>query len=69
MSEDTHDQLVKAYLEYFKAQEWWLRKRSHRAYYETQKWLREIRRLAKAKQLENTDYYQTVKNSKNKAEE
>jgi len=64
MADDIQDQLVKAYLEYFKAHEWWVRKRSHRSYYETQKWLREIRRLARAKQDENKDYFQNVKQAK-----
>ena len=52
--DDTHDQLVKAYLEYFKANERWEKKRSWRSYYATQRWLRKIKSLSKQKQEENT---------------
>jgi len=55
--DDTHDQLVKAYLEYFKANEKWEIRRSMRTYYATQRWLREIQKLSKAKQKENTDFF------------
>jgi len=55
--DDTHDQLVKAYLEYFKANEKWEIRRSMRTYYATQRWLREIQKLSKAKQKENTEFF------------
>ena len=57
MNNDTHDELVKAYLEYYKANEKWERSRSYRTYYATQRWLRKIRRLAKAKGEENKEYF------------
>ena len=64
MEEDTHDKLVKAYLEYFRCNEWWVRKRSHRSYYETQQNLREIRSLAKQLINENLEYFNREKRFK-----
>ena len=61
MHDDVQDQLVKAYLEYFKANDKWEKNLSYRTYYATQKWLREIRRLAKEKQVANKDYFKVVK--------
>ena len=70
MSDDAHDELVKAYLEYFKANEKWERNRSYRTYYATQRWLRKIRRLAKAKSEENKDYfYKHVDTRSNRGDE
>ena len=57
MNNDIQDKLVQAYLDYFKANDWWERSRSYRAYYATQKHLRQIKRLAKAKSDENHDYF------------
>jgi hypothetical protein len=64
MSDDTQDKLVQAYLEYFKANEWWEQKRSIRGYYAANRWLREIRKLAKTKQEENTDYFYDIKGAR-----
>lgn len=47
MEDDTHDLLVQAYLEYFKAHEAWEQKQSVRKYYAVQKSIRLIRQLAK----------------------
>jgi hypothetical protein len=58
IEDDTHDELVKAFIEYSKANEWWETKRSYRAYYATNGWLREIRKLAKARMDTNKDYFQ-----------
>ena len=44
---DIHDQLTKAYLEYFKANEAFESRNSFRTHKASRKWLREIRRLAK----------------------
>ena len=49
---DKHDKLVQAYLEYFKASEWWERNKSVRAYAAVQKQLRNIRTLAKERNTE-----------------
>jgi hypothetical protein len=50
--DDIHDQLTKAYLEYFKANEAFESRKSHRTHASSRKWLREIRRLAKLRQEE-----------------
>jgi hypothetical protein len=62
IEDDIHDKLTKAYLEYFKANEKWEVRRSVRTYYATQKWLREIQKLGKAKQKENTEIFRVVQN-------
>jgi hypothetical protein len=64
MNDDIQDQLVQAYLAYFKANEKWETRRSYRTYYETQRWLRIIRKLGKEKWKENYDYFQENVNSK-----
>jgi hypothetical protein len=52
MNDDIHDQLTKAYLEYFKANEAFEARKSHRTHAASRRWLREIRRLAKLRQEE-----------------
>jgi hypothetical protein len=52
MNDDIHDQLTKAYLEYFKANEAFESRKSHRTHAASRRWLREIRRLAKLRQEE-----------------
>ena len=48
MNEDNnHEELIEAYLAYFKANEWWETKHSVRAYSSVQKALRDIRKIAK----------------------
>jgi len=64
--DDIHDQLVKAYLDYFKANEWWERKRSVRAYYAVQKSIREIKELATLRNREVRDQHQTKSDSTKK---
>jgi len=68
MNDDTHDKLVKAYLEYFKANEKWESGRSYRAYYATQKWLRQIRKLAKARDIDNRTFFYENVNSKTRGD-
>lgn len=65
MEDDLHDQLVKAYLEYFKASEKWEKQDSFRKYYATQKPLRKIRKLAleREKQIREI-HYQKQKEAK-----
>ena len=53
-----HDQLIKAYLDYFKANEQWERKRSVRAYAAVQQKTKLIRQLAKARNEEIREQYQ-----------
>lgn len=57
IEDDTHDLLVKTFIEYSKVNEKWETKRSQRTYYATQKLLREIHRLSKLLQKENTKIY------------
>ena len=52
MNDDIHDQLTKAYLEYFKSNDAFESRLSHRTHAASRKWLREIRRLAKLRQEE-----------------
>jgi|TARA_Y100000389_G_scaffold24362_1_gene21044 hypothetical protein len=47
IDDDIHDELVKAYLEYFKANENFEKRLSFRTHRASRKWLREIRRLSK----------------------
>ena len=46
MDTDTHDKLVEAYLEYFKANEKFEVRNSERTHRATRRWLRTIRELA-----------------------
>jgi len=50
--QDLHEQLVRAYLDYFKANEWWERKHSVRAYAAVQQCTRKIKDIAKQRNLE-----------------
>lgn len=49
---DVHEDLVKAYLRYFKANEWWEKNRSVRSYAAVQKELRAIMKIAKERNKE-----------------
>ena len=49
---ETHEDLVKAYLRYFKASEWWEKNRSVRSYAAVQKELRAIMKIAKERNTE-----------------
>ena len=59
--DDLHDRLVKAYLDYFKANEAWERKQSVRKYYSVQKCIREIRDIADLRNKEIRQQHQTKK--------
>jgi hypothetical protein len=52
IEDDIHDQLTKAYLEYFKENEKFETRLSSRPYIASRRWLREIRKLAKLRQEE-----------------
>lgn len=58
IEDDTHDKLVKAFIDYSKANEWWETGHTHRSYYATYKCLQKIRKLAKALSDENKAYFQ-----------
>jgi hypothetical protein len=61
IEDDIHDQLTKAYLEYFKANEAYESRRSHRTHLASRRWLRKIRDLAKLRMDEIHNDYQTKK--------
>ena len=61
IDDDIHDQLTKAYLEYFKANEAYESRKSHRTHLASRRWLREIRKLAKQRMDEIHSDYQTKK--------
>ena len=61
IEDDIHDQLTKAYLEYFKANEKFEARLSYRTHAASRRWLREIRRLAKLRQDEIHETYQAKK--------
>ena len=59
--DDTHDELVKAYLEYFEKNEIWERKQSVRTYYKVQQCVRKIKDLADKRQRDIRHRHQTKK--------
>ena len=61
MTDDTHDKLTKAYLEYYKANEAWELRKSERTKRSARKWLSEIRRLASERSVEFIDEYKAKK--------
>jgi len=61
MEDDTHDQLTKAYLEYFKTNDAFESRYSHRTHASSRKWLREIRRLSKLRMEEIHHVYNVKK--------
>ena len=61
MTDDTHDKLTKAYLEYYKANEAWEIRKSERTKRSARKWLSEIRRLASERRVEIIDEYKAKK--------
>ena len=65
IEDDIHDQLTKAYMAYFKANEKFEARNSVRTHRESRKWLREIRRLAKMRMDEIHEKHNTKKEGKN----
>ena len=61
MEDDAHDLLVKAYLEYFKANEKFEKRNSVRTHRAVRKCLREIRTLAKDRADEIHDKHNTTR--------
>jgi hypothetical protein len=66
IEDDTHDKLTKAYMEYFKANEAFESRKSHRTHAASRRWLREIRKLAKQRQEEIHTTYQAKKEAEKK---
>jgi hypothetical protein len=65
--DDTHDELVKAYLEYFKANEAWERKKSVRKYYAVQQCTKKIKKISHQRNLEiREEFYNFKKETKKK---
>jgi len=57
IDDDTHDKLTKAYMEYFKENDAYESRKSHRTHQSSRRWLREIRKLAKERMDEiHSDY-------------
>lgn len=66
IEDDVHDQLTKAYMEYFKENEKFEARNSVRTHTSSRKWLREIRRLAKLRMEEIREKHVTTRKTKNK---
>ena len=66
IDDDTHEKLTKAYLEYFKANESYESRKSHRTHAASRRWLREIRTLAKERMIEIHDSYTAKKEAEKK---
>lgn len=56
--DDLHQQMIQAYLDYFKAVEKWHTKNTHRGYYDVQRYLRKIRKVAYDRNQEIKKEYQ-----------
>jgi len=69
IDDDTHDKLTKAYLEYYKANEAFESRRSHRTHAASRRWLRKIRELAKERMDEIHDTYNSKKEAEKKGDE
>ena len=61
IKDDIHDQLTKAYMEYFKENEKFEVRNSVRTHAAARRWLREIRRLARLRSIEIHEQYKTKK--------
>ena len=66
IDDDTHDKLTKAYMEYFKANEAYESRKSHRTHLESRRWLRKIRELAKIRMEEIHEDYTAKKEAEKK---
>lgn len=55
---DAHDELVIAFIEYIKANEWWEEKRSARGYNKAGAAIRKVRNLAEARRKDMLTRYQ-----------
>ena len=66
IDDDTHDKLTKAYMEYFKANEAYESRKSHRTHLASRRWLRKIRELAKIRMEEIHEDYTAKKEAEKK---
>ena len=66
IDDDTHDKLTKAYMEYFKANEAFEKRLSHRTHAASRRFLRQIRELAKERMDEIHDTYAAKKDAEKK---
>jgi len=66
INDDTHDKLTKAYMEYFKANEAFESRKSHRTHAASRRFLRQIRDLAKERMDEIHKTYQAKKEAEKK---
>jgi hypothetical protein len=64
IKDDIHDQLTKAYLEYFKANEAFESRVSHRTHASSRRCLRKIRELSKLRMEEIHKQYKAKKEAK-----
>ena len=65
MEDDIQDKLIKAYLEYYKANEAFEDRHSHRTHASSRRWLREIRRLEKLRMEEIHNTFKVKKGQDN----
>ena len=66
IDDDTHDKLTKAYLAYFKENDAYESRKSHRTHQSSRRWLREIRKLAKERMDEIHNDYVAKKEAEKK---
>jgi len=57
---DSHDELLKAFQAYYKANQRWLTRRSRQAGLDTRKWLSEIRRICSKRRVEIQEWRHQV---------
>jgi hypothetical protein len=70
IEDDNHDKLIKAFIDYSKANERWDHKRTYRRYQKVQQELRKVRSLIKVRLDENLDYFKNhVQGTKNQKQE
>jgi len=66
IEDDTHDKLTKAYMEYFKANEAFEKRLSHRTHAASRRFLRQIRELAYERMGEIHEKYNAKKEAEKK---
>jgi len=69
MTDDTHDLLTKAYMQYYKANEAFEIRKSERTKRESRRWLSEIRRLCSTRRVEIMDDFTSNKKNQNQEQD
>ena len=69
MTDDTHDLLTKAYMQYYKANEAFEIRKSERTKREARRWLSEIRRLSSTRRVEIMDDFTSNKKNQNQEQD